>query len=166
MSIFGSVARYLKSSGRLLYVGERGGSPMRAMRKRDHESARTKYLECLEPRVLMTTVFGGESFRYTDAQGRTVTATLSGNVAAELVSAVQAGGQPPSQRHSVGWVSDIRRYRGDIHVGSRAAGIIVGNGSVPVTNSNQQSANHGSSGYDADMALQYPDQSPLTIAST
>lgn len=42
-------------------------------------------LETLEPRVLLTTLMGGEVFEYIDARGQTVRVTLEGDIIAELI---------------------------------------------------------------------------------
>ena len=83
MGILGSVSRYLKTYGRLMYADPRGfGMSIPARRKK--KSPHAAYLEMLEPRVLMTTVYGGDVFQYTDALGNPVTATLNGNALAAI----------------------------------------------------------------------------------
>ena len=77
----------------------------------------------MEPKILLTTLFGGESFVYTDARGNTITAQLNGNVVAELVAAVQDG---------VDGSLIFGDIAGQITTGPRA-GTIVGNGSLPVS---------------------------------
>ena len=139
MGILGSVTRYLKTYGRLMYADPRGfGAVVPSRRKK--KTPKAAYLEMLEPRVLMTTVYGGETFQYTDALGNTVTTTLNGNVVSELVGAVQAGGTSGKTANTT--TSGGYLIFGDI-VGQFTAGprqtVIVGNGSIPVDNGRQGS---------------------------
>ncbi|HVT80544.1 MAG TPA: hypothetical protein VHM90_07800, partial [Phycisphaerae bacterium] len=92
----------------------------------------------MEPRVLMTTVYGGETFVYTDALGNTVTATLNGNVVAELVGAQQYGGGTV-QRVTTGGYLVFGDIAGRFTAGPRS-GLVIGNGSLPVTLGTQSSA--------------------------
>jgi hypothetical protein len=145
MSILGSVSRYLKTYGRLMYADPEGCGVVRASSRRSRKTARAKYLEMLEPRVLMTTVFGGDVFQYTDALGNAVTVTLNGNVAAELVGAVQAGGltrTTGNPTETTGGYLLFGDIAGRFSSGSRN-GVIVGNGSLPVNNGTQGSPLQG-----------------------
>lgn len=146
MGILGSISRYLRTYGRLMYADPQGfARPMlrslRGKRKRKSD-AQSAYLDLLEPRVLMTTVYGGDVFRYTDARGNTVTATLNGNVVAELVSAVQAGGISGRNVTAVGGHLIFGDIVGTFTSGPRK-GVIVGNGSVPIDNGTQGSPTQG-----------------------
>ena len=135
MGILGSISRYLRTYGRLMYADPRGFAAPLALR-RHKKSPRAAYLEMLEPRVLMTTVYGGDVFQYTDAMGNPVTATLNGNVIAELVSAVQAGGISAKNQVAVGGYLMFGDIAGKFTSGPRQ-GVIIGNGSVPVNNGTQ-----------------------------
>ena len=138
MGILGSFSRYLRTHGRLLYADPRGFGTTSAFRRRK-KSARAAYLEYLEPRVLMTTVYGGEVFQYTDSLGNLVKTTLNGNVVTELVSAVQAGGISPKRLTSHGGYLIFGDIAGRFTSGPRQ-GVVVGNGSLPVNNGTQGSA--------------------------
>jgi len=48
-------------------------------------------LENLEPRFLLSTVYGGESFRYFDVNGQLVEITVDGNAIVELIGAEVSG---------------------------------------------------------------------------
>jgi len=48
-------------------------------------ACRSIHFEGLEPRRLFTTLVGGDSFVYSDAQGNAIRVTLSGNITAELI---------------------------------------------------------------------------------
>ncbi|HEY4330115.1 MAG TPA: hypothetical protein VGN88_10305, partial [Phycisphaerae bacterium] len=144
MGIFSSVSRYLKTCGRLLYadsLGMAAPSSSASGLARDRKGQATphdKYLEMLEPRVMMTTVFGGESFQYTDALGNTVTATLNGNVVAELVSAVQVGGDRGRKNGpaATGGYLMFGDIAGKFTSGPRK-NVVIGNGSIPINNGSQ-----------------------------
>ena len=141
MGIFGSVGRYLRTRGRLLYTEALAfnARPV-GRRKRGELSARAKYIEYMEPRLLMTTLYGGETFQYAGSNTN-VTVTLTGNNAAELVAAVQTGGlagnSPPNAPADTGnpdlegnlLFGDIA---GTITSGPRN-GTIIGNGALPTT---------------------------------
>jgi len=60
-------------------------NPFRRFRKRA-ASAETAALEALEPRMLFTTLIGGDVFEYIDAQGTTVRVATAGNLIVELIA--------------------------------------------------------------------------------
>src|SRR5947207_2547219 len=48
------------------------------------------FLEAMENRVLLTAIYGGETFTYTDSGGKAITVQLNGNVSAEMIAAIQS----------------------------------------------------------------------------
>ncbi len=125
MSILGSILRRFQAHNIPLYGGGPGVAVGRMSRARGKKGGwlRQRYMEAMEPKILLTTLFGGESFVYTDGRGNTITAQLNGNVVAELVAAVQDGVNGSLIFGDIG---------GQITTGPRK-GTIVGNGSLPVT---------------------------------
>ncbi len=89
---------------------------------------------------MLTTLYGGESFQYTGANGSTVTATLTGNVVAELIGAVQSGGLAGVSTMTVPSTPNAGDTQGtlifgDIEgtIGSGARqGTVIGNGTIPI----------------------------------
>lgn len=107
-------------------------------RRRERGRGAPRAVEQMEPRLLLTTLFGatptnpllvarayGEVFQYTDARQKLITATISGNTIAELISSVQDAytGQL--------LFADIGGKIVSSPIGR--TGTIIGNGCVPVT---------------------------------
>ncbi len=130
VSIFSKLWRYVHTYGYPISTSPIVPAAAKSSNKRARGDARAVQLEPIEQRLLLTTVFGGERFLYTDATGDTIMAQLNGGaLAAELIAAVQTG--------------DGSLLFGDIEgtilavPGATPAtvrpGAVIGNGSAPVS---------------------------------